>query len=238
MELTTYFFSGGDENFDFWEFAKKEKKDKRKGKGIGILLLPLRPWRPFIAKGIQKLGVKVERKGKGLKAAWYLDGKKLSFGQLVWLFGELVVKGKKFDKQNFENFSLALDSFEGGNWDGTEAWDGTEHANEAGKAARTGGAVADIAVKAATFDVAGLSSSLIQAIVNFIKKLRDKKKKGEKLTPIEEKLADAYDSTEDEVIQNVKDEIEEKTGEAIFSPKTLMLLAAAVVVAFIVLRKK
>ena len=228
MELVSIFFSDGEEDFEFFEFAKrKKKKADKKGKGLGFLLAPLRPWRPFIAKGLQNMGINLVKKGKGLKAAWYLDNKKLSFGQLVWLFGEVVVKGKAYDKQNFEDFSHALETI--------------EYANEVqgpGAGARTAGAAADLAVKAATFDVAGLTTSLIQAIINFIKKLRDKKRNGEKLTPLEERLANAYDTTEGEVIENVKDEANRSAGEVIFSPTTWLILAAAIVAGFLLLRKK
>ncbi len=244
MELTSNYFSNTDDNFSFWEYAKKKKKKPaKKGKGLGFLLAPLRPWRPFLAKGLQNMGVNVTRKGKGLKANWYLDGKKLSFGELVWLFAEVVIKGKKYDKQNFENFSLVMDSLECNDWDGTEYydgtddWDGTEYAQQQSEGAKAAGRGVDLAVKAATFDVAGLSTSLIQAIIDFIKKLRDKKKRGEKLTPVEEKLADAYDSTESEVIQNVKDEANEAVGGFILSPKTLILLAV-VIAAIFIFRKK
>ena len=224
MNLDINFFSEGSP--EYWEFAKKKNKE---GKGTGILLLPLRPFRSFLIKALLQHGVPVKTSGHGLKRKVTLEGKKLLFGPLVYLFAKHVMKNQPYSKQAASNYMEAFDFYEYNHLsDKTRQAGGELVKGAAGAAAGLipGGGLA-----------LGLTSGLVKAIIDFIKGLRDKKKRGEKLSPQEEKLADLYDKTEGEINKTAQDLAEEKVGEQVLSPKTWLLLAAALVVVVVIARK-
>lgn len=228
MNLELNFFSEGDENFDFWEFAKKKKKNKE-GKGTGFLLYPLRPFRPFLIKALQKNGVPLKVEGKGLKRKVKLNNKRVEFGPLVYLFGKHVMKGQPYNASAANNYMEAYDfyEYENAQTDGSKA------------GAAAGGVLGGIASAVPGGGLAlGLTSGLVKAIIDFIKGLRDKKRRGEKLSPKEEQLADLYDKTEKEIQQEARDIAEEKVGEKLLNPTTLLLIGAAAVAVIFIARKK
>lgn len=80
-----------------------------------------------------------------------------------------------------------------------------------------------------------LISSIISAIVSFIKRLKEKKEQGEPLTQAQEKIVDTSDTLNNEIEQVAKDEIEMRLTEGI---KKYWWVIAAAIVGFMYLRKK
>lgn len=240
--MNSTYFSEGNENFDFWEFAKRKKKERRKrdkGAGTGVLLYPLRPFRPFLIKALQKVGVPVKTTGKGLKRKAELNGKTLRFGPLVYLFAKHVIKEQPYNPSAANNYMEAYDFY-----DCYDHADEKSNANEKRSVGAAIGAAIGGAGSAAASAVPGgglalgLSAGLVKAIIDWIKNLRDRKRRGEKLSERDQKLADLYDQTESEIKESAQDLAEEKIGETLLEPTTLLIIAAVVVAAIVFLRKK
>jgi hypothetical protein len=75
-------------------------------------------------------------------------------------------------------------------------------------------------------DVAG---GIITAILEFFKRIKDKKKNGEKLTPEEEKIAAAAENIDTAVREAARDGIEETIGEKLTSPTGLIVVGGLAV---------
>jgi protein-tyrosine-phosphatase len=84
--------------------------------------------------------------------------------------------------------------------------------------------------------VTELSAGLIQSIIKFIKDLVNKKKRGEKLSPREETLVDAYEKTEDRINEAARGEVNEGIGE--FLTNNALYIAIALIALFFLLKKK
>ena len=84
--------------------------------------------------------------------------------------------------------------------------------------------------------VTELSAGLIQSIIRWIKDLVAKKKRGEKLTPQEEKIADVYEKTEDQVNEAARGEINKGIGE--FISENAIYIAVALIALYFLLKKK
>ena len=76
--------------------------------------------------------------------------------------------------------------------------------------------------------------TVLQAIKSLVDKIKGKKQRGEALDKTEQGVLDAADKVEDAVKSEVKDNAEEKIGEAFLNPITLVLIAVGI---FLLIRR-
>jgi hypothetical protein len=84
--------------------------------------------------------------------------------------------------------------------------------------------------------VTELSADLIKSIINWIKGLANKKKRGEKLSPKEEAIADVYTQTEDKINEAARGEVDQTVGS--FITNNALYIAIALIAIYFLLRKK
>jgi protein-tyrosine-phosphatase len=81
-----------------------------------------------------------------------------------------------------------------------------------------------------------ISAGLVRSIINWIKDLIGKKKRGEKLTPKQEAIVDAYEKTEDQINEAARGEVNEGIGD--FITTNFVYIAVALLALYFLLKKK
>jgi hypothetical protein len=81
-----------------------------------------------------------------------------------------------------------------------------------------------------------ITAGFVRSIIQWIKDLINKKKRGEKLTPKQEAIVDAYEKTEDQINAAARGEVNEGIGE--FITKNYIYIAVALVALYFLLKKK
>jgi hypothetical protein len=81
-----------------------------------------------------------------------------------------------------------------------------------------------------------ITAGLVRSIINWIKDLIGKKKRGEKLSPKQEAIVDAYEKTEDQINDAARGEVNQGIGE--FITTNGVYIAVALLALYFLLKKK
>lgn len=202
---------------------------KAVGRASDIPFAPLLPFKKVMTNALAERGISH-------------DG---TLSDIAPKFYQTIVK-KSFEMPTFSSYYK-----HGANTVMVEHIDGKKIASSV--AASGQGGLVGIAAKAATGDVAGAASGLINEILAYIRKLKDKKEKAaaeqaagqpvsDPLTPEEEKVLGQAEQVSEEMQDMVKEEAENTVAgqvkEFIFSWKGAATLAAIVLLLYLALKKK